>query len=147
MYKKEGRYNNFYTVDMTVIRTILQILILYLFYYMGVFIVKGTHLPIPPSIIGLLLLFLCLRQKWIKVGMIREGAGFLIGFMTLFFIPSMIGVVEYPELLSSKGFFLIVTVFASTILTIYMTGIFSKKIEEKEKGKGEEKSGSHHLYR
>ncbi|WP_235603657.1 CidA/LrgA family protein [Parageobacillus toebii] len=134
---------------MTIIRTILQILILYIFYYIGVLIVNVTHLPFPPSVIGLLLLFLCLQRKWIKVGIIQQGASFLIGFMTLFFIPSMLGIVEYPELLSMKGILLIVTVFASTVLTIYLTSIFSGIIERKERGlKGKEDGGveRHHLY-
>lgn len=134
---------------MTIIRTILQILILYIFYYIGVLIVNVTHLPFPPSVIGLLLLFLCLQRKWIKVGIIQQGASFLIGFMTLFFIPSMLGIVEYPELLSMKGILLIVTVFASTVLTIYLTSIFSGIIERKERGLKEKEDGGverHHLY-
>lgn len=134
---------------MTIIRIILQIGILYVFYYIGVFIVKGTHLPLPPSVIGLLLLFLCLQRKWLKVGIIKDGASFLIGFMTLFFIPSMLGIIEYPELFSEKGIVLLATVFASTLLTLYITSIFSGKIAEKEKGlkeKGEELNERDHLY-
>lgn len=126
---------------MIIIRTILQILILYLFYYLGVFIVNGTHIPIPPSVIGLLILFFCLQRKWIKVELIRDGASFLIGFMTLFFIPPMLGIIEYPELLSVKGFILIVTVLFSTLFAIYVTSVLSKKIEEKEKGSSKEKGG------
>lgn len=134
---------------MTIIRTILQIGILYVFYYIGVFIVKGTHLPLPPSVIGLLLLFFCLQRKWLKVGIIRDGASFLIGFMTLFFIPSMLGIIEYPELFSEKGILLLTTVFISTVLTLYVTSIFSKKVGEKEKAL-KEKEGElderNHLY-
>lgn len=130
---------------MTAIRIVLQIVILYLFYYIGVFIVKGTNIPLPPSVVGLLLLFFCLQRKWIKVGIIRDGASFLIAFMTLFFIPPIIGILEYPELLSLEGIILLVSVLLSTLFAIYITSILSKKIEEKEKG-GEviERNHIHH---
>lgn len=136
---------------MKVIRIILQIGILYLFYLVGVLIVKLTHLPLPPSVIGLLLLFLCLQQNWIKVKVIQGGASFLIGFMTLFFIPAMIGIIDYPELLSAEGIILVVTVIVSTLLAIYITGFFSMKIEKKEKEmyekKGEKIVESNHIHR
>lgn len=61
---------------MRIIRTIAQIIILYVFYYIGVLIVKVTELPLPASILGLVLLAVCLKMKWVKVEYIREGAGF-----------------------------------------------------------------------
>ncbi|WP_097072361.1 CidA/LrgA family protein [Ureibacillus xyleni] len=137
---------------MRIIRTIVQILILYIFYYMGVFIVEMTNLPLPPSIVGLLLLVGCLQLKWIKVEYIQDGAGFLIGFMTLFFIPPMLGIIDYPELLSIKGTILISAVFISTLFTIFFTGIISQKIgmkemARKEKGeRGEDAFESNHLH-
>jgi holin-like protein len=129
---------------MRIIRIIVQIGILYIFYYVGVFLVKITQLPLPASIIGLLLLVGCLQMKWIKVEYVRDGAGFLLGFMTLFFIPAMIGIIDYPELISMKGLILIASVIISTLLTIYITGIVSQKIEQKElqmEEKGEGKEG------
>lgn len=126
---------------MKVIRIVLQIGILYLFYYVGVLFVKFTHLPLPPSVIGLLLLFLCLQQKWIKVQVIQAGASFLIGFMTLFFIPGIIGIIDYPELLSIHGILLVVAVIVSTLFAIYITGVLGMKIEKKEKAIYERKGG------
>lgn len=117
---------------MKIIRIITQILILYVFYYIGVFIVELTRLPLPASIIGLLLLVFCLQMKWIKIEYIRDGAGFLIAFMTLFFIPPMIGIIEYPQLWSKDGLILIATVIVSTMLAIYITSVLSQKIEKKE---------------
>lgn len=117
---------------MRIIRIIAQILILYVFYYLGVFIVELTGLPLPASIIGLVLLALCLKMKWVKVEYIREGAGFLIAFMTLFFIPPIVGIIDYPELLSVKGMILIATVFASTLFAIFITSKTSELIEKKE---------------
>lgn len=126
---------------MRIIRIIAQIGILYFFYYVGVFLVKITHLPLPASIIGLLLLVGCLQMKWIKIEYIRDGAGLLLGSMTLFFIPAMLGIIDYPELLSMNGLILIASVIVSTLMTIYIAGIISQKIEQKELKMKEKKEG------
>lgn len=126
---------------MKIIRTIAQIAILYGFYYIGVFIVELTGLPLPASIVGLVLLFISLQMKWIKVEMIQLGAGFLIAFMTLFFIPPMMGIIDYPQLLSLDGIILMATVVFSTMFAIFITSILSQKIEKKEQSLKEGKEG------
>lgn len=138
---------------MRIIRIIIQIIFLYVFYYAGVLVIELTNLPLPASVIGLLLLFICLQLKWIKVEYIKDGATFLIGFMTLFFIPPMLGIINYPELMSLDGIILMVSVLVSTLFVLLFTGIVSQWIEKKEialiekKEKGEsevERNYSHH---
>uniref|UniRef100_UPI00201C70AE CidA/LrgA family protein n=1 Tax=Bacillus thuringiensis TaxID=1428 RepID=UPI00201C70AE len=55
-----------------VIRIIAQIGILTIFYYMGVGIVTYLHIPLPGSVIGLLLLALSLMFKICFVEYIQE---------------------------------------------------------------------------
>lgn len=117
---------------MRTVRTVLQILILYIFHYLGVLIVSLTKIPLPPSVVGFILLFICLLLKWIRIELIRDGASFLIGFMLLFYIPPMVGIIEYPQLLSYNGLILIVGVIVSTLFAILITSFFSQKIEKKE---------------
>ena len=126
--------------SMKIVRTIIQILLLYVFYYIGVFMVEITHLPLPASIIGLVLLFICLQFKWIKVDYIKDGANFLIGFMTLFFIPPIVGIIDYPELISVSGSLLVASVIISTLFVLLTTSMICQWIEKKElamKGKKE----------
>ena len=132
---------------MIIIRTIAQICIVWLFYFIGVLIVEWTGIVIPASIIGLVLLWLLLMFKVINVRLIQEGASTLIAFMTLFFIPSTIGVIEYPELLTTAGLLLVIAVIFSTVITIVMTGKVSQLIERKEQAVKEEVghvSSNHH---
>lgn len=117
---------------MRVIRIILQISILWLFYYVGVFIVELTGIFIPASIIGLVLLWGAMLLNIINVKWIQDGAGFMIGFLTLFFVPTTVGVIEYPELLTKDGALLVVAVILSTIITIVLTGKISLFVEKKE---------------
>ena len=117
---------------MRIIRMIAQIAILWVFYYIGVLIVEWTNIFIPPSIIGLVLLWALLMLNIINVKLIQDGASFLIAFLTLFFIPSTVGVVEYPELLTLSGLLLVLAVFVSTVIVIVVTGKVSQFIERKE---------------
>lgn len=117
---------------MRIVRMIAQIAILWVFYYIGVFIVEWTNIFIPPSIIGLVLLWVLLMLNIINVKLIQDGASFLIAFLTLFFIPSTVGVIEYPELLTVSGLLLVLAVFVSTVIVIIITGKVSQFIERKE---------------
>ncbi|MEK4228581.1 CidA/LrgA family holin-like protein [Solibacillus sp. FSL H8-0538] len=117
---------------MRVLRIMAQIAILFVYYYIGTLIVDFTGIIIPGSIIGLVLLWLTLYFKLIKVEFIQDGAGFLLAFLTLFFIPSTVAVVNYPELLSIAGAYLVIAVIVSTICTIVITGKVSQFIEKRE---------------
>jgi len=128
---------NFAAMLQRVVRIIIQIGILNIYYYIGEGIVSLLHVPLPGSIIGLLLLALSLIFKIIKVEYIQDGAGFLIGVLTLFFIPATVGVIDYPELLSTTGLLIILAVIASTLISIYITGLLTQMIEKKEQTKKE----------
>lgn len=126
---------------MKILRIIMQVVILYIYYYAGVAIVEFLHLPFPGSIIGLLLLSLSLHLKWLKVEYIQDGAGFLIGVLTLFFIPTTVGVIEYPELWTAKGLLVLLAVSLSTVIAIFVTGKISMIIEQKERAWKFQKGG------
>lgn len=117
---------------MRILRIIAQIGILSVYYFIGVLIVDVTGIIIPGSIIGLVLLWLSLYFKLLNVKFIQEGASFLLAFLTLFFIPSTVAVINYPELLTKAGVFLVIAVIVSTLLTMVITGKVSQYIEKKE---------------
>ena len=109
----------------------IQILVLYLFNLLGEIISSMLKLPLPGSILGLLLLFICLHFKVIPDAYIKQGAGFLLVLLPLFFIPATVGIIQYPEFLSGKGILLIVLVMISTFLTLIVAGRVSEVYEEK----------------
>lgn len=121
------------------IRVFFQIIILYLFYLLGSLIVQLLGIHFPGSIVGLILLFLMLRMKLVPVELIRDGAGFLLALLPLFFVPATVGVINYPQLLSTQGILLLLTVVVSTIITIIISGKICQYIEVKmQKGEAEQ---------
>jgi len=60
----------------------------------------------------------------------------LIAFLTLFFIPSTVGIVQYPELLTKSGVLLIIAVVISSIFAFVFTGKLGQFLEKMEEKKG-----------
>ncbi|MEK5206423.1 MULTISPECIES: CidA/LrgA family protein [unclassified Psychrobacillus] len=114
-----------------VIRIVFQVVILYLFSFIGSWIVQSLSLQFPGSIVGLLLLFVCLYFRIIPVELIKDGAGFLLAFLALFFIPATVGIMDYPELLSWAGLGMVLAIVLSTVITIIFTGRFCQYLERK----------------
>lgn len=114
-----------------------QIAFLYVLSLLGGIIVEFLHVPLPGSIIGLIILLLLLHMKIVKKEYIADGAGFLLPILTLLFIPATVGVVNYPELLSWLGVSLLIITIISTIFSLGVTAKFAQKLEQTERQKEE----------
>lgn len=119
-----------------IMKLISQVGILYVFSLIGNWIVEVLKIPIPGSIVGLLLLFCCLHLNILKESYIKDGAGFMLVVLPLFLVPSTVGVIQYPSLLSWNGLLLIVLVMGSTFLTMILAGWMTQWYEMKSR-KGE----------
>lgn len=115
----------------------LQIAFLYVLSLLGGIIVEFLHVPLPGSIIGLIILLLLLHMKIVKKEYVADGTGFLLPILTLLFIPATIGVVNYPELLSWLGVSLLIITIISTIFSLGVTAKFAQKLEQTERQKEE----------
>lgn len=114
-----------------------QIAFLYVLSLLGGIIVEFLHVPLPGSIIGLIILLLLLHMKIVKKEYVADGAGFLLPILTLLFIPATVGVVNYPELLSWLGVSLLIITIISTIFSLGVTAKFAQKLEQTERQKEE----------
>lgn len=94
----------------------------------------------PASVIGMILMFLLLVFKVLKVDHIREKSDFLLGNMAFFFIPAGVSIINYFDVLKDWVFQLIFICIVTTVITfavtaysmrfvIYLTARFSKKQE------------------
>ncbi|NSL51338.1 CidA/LrgA family protein [Calidifontibacillus erzurumensis] len=110
------------------IRIVIQIGVLYLFYYAGVWIQKTFHLLMPGSIIGMLLLFALLMTKKFKEGWIEQGASFLLSHLPLLFIPVTVGIIDFLDLFKGEGFFSIIVVIISSIIVMVASSAVSQWI-------------------
>ncbi|WP_213422068.1 CidA/LrgA family protein [Bhargavaea massiliensis] len=115
-------------------KKIIQLALIFLFYFIGVQVKEWFSLPIPGSIVGLLLLLVFIIVfKNIPVNAHADGASVLIRNFTLFFIPTTVAIILYLDLFKTWNAISFVTVLASTLLTIALTAW----VIERSIGKGE----------
>ena len=69
----------------------VQLMILFVISLIGEGISSFFHLPIPGSIIGLIILFLALQFKWLRVRHVNMVGNFLLANMTILFCLLQLG--------------------------------------------------------
>lgn len=83
-------------------------------------------LPIPTAIYGLILLFLALSFKIVKVEQIKEVSSFLSVFMSVLFVPPVVNLLEYWGILAPNLIPISLTVLLSTVLVFAVSGLVTK---------------------
>lgn len=121
-------------MTMKIVKSIVQIGFLYFLLLIGNSIARLLHLPIPGSIIGLVLLFLLLQFHIIKLEWIELGAALLLSELLLFFIPSAIGVIDYDALFGVQGMKVVLVIVGSAIIVMFITGYTAQWLERRKKG-------------
>lgn len=101
------------------------------FAFLGELLHHFIPLPIPASIYGIVLLFLALETKILKVSDIKETSSFLIAIMPLMFLPPAVGVIESWNLLRESWFPYVVVTLISTIVVMGVSGRITQGIIRK----------------
>lgn len=99
-----------------------QFLIILLISFVGELLKYLIPLPIPASIYGLVILFLALQFKVLKLEAIKETAKFLIDIMPLMFIPAGVGLVESWGALEKILIPVTVIMVVSTVFVMAVSG-------------------------
>ncbi len=102
--------------------------------YVGILLSKILHLPLPGTILSLLLLFLMLQFKVLKLEKIENAANFLLLNMTLFFMPPTVKIIDSYDLLEKDLVKIIIIIVVSTFITMGITGkVVQVMIDYREK--------------
>ncbi|GAA0179940.1 CidA/LrgA family protein [Clostridium sediminicola] len=91
--------------------------------FLGEFLSKTFHLPIPGNVLGMIILLCLLSLKIIKVEMINDISDFLLSYLPFFFIPAGVGLISSFQLLKGKWVAIILLCIITTIIAIVVTGL------------------------
>lgn len=97
------------------------ILIIFACLFFGEALIALTKLPLPPSVIGLLVLFICLQTGLVKLTTIEKLAQVLLDHLVLLVIPACIAIMQYLDIIKDDLWILIVAVSVSTMLVLFST--------------------------
>jgi holin-like protein len=121
---------------MQAIRVIIQMAILCLFYEIGKWCTAFFHLPIPGSIIGMLLLFLLLLSGVVNERVLLDGSGFFLRHFSFFFLPLSVSAIVLGPYFIEFGWKLILILVGSGVVGFLATSLSAEVlIRWKEKRK------------
>lgn len=121
---------------------IRQIAVLFGLCLLGEAVSMLLPIPIPASVISMMLLLGLLLKGWLKLGHIEDVGKFLLSNMAFFFVPIGVSMMEHSALLKETIGPIIVICIVTTILTFGATGMTVElvmKWQQKHKEKAHEK--------
>ena len=95
-------------------------------------------LPVPASIYGITLLFLCLELKILPLSAIKETSAFLIEIMPVMFIPAAAGLLDSWEVVRTELVPYTVITALTTVLVMAVSGKAVQAVTGPEKREEEE---------
>ncbi len=90
-------------------------------------------LPVPASIYGIIMLFLLLHFRWLRVYQIRQASMFLIEIMPVLFIPAAVGLMNSWGLISSLLIEYITITVIALVAVMIVSGRLTQSIIEKHR--------------
>ncbi|MFB3164635.1 CidA/LrgA family holin-like protein [Neobacillus sp. 179-J 1A1 HS] len=113
---------------------VIQVLFIHVFLFLGTALKEVIPLPIPGSMFGLILLFLALYFRIVKLEWVEKGAKWLMAELLLFFVPSAVEIVNYDEILSLQGAEIVLLIGISTVIVLGMTALVAERITGRKRG-------------
>jgi holin-like protein len=116
--------------------------------YVGLFIfsdrlVSWLHLPLPANVVGMVLLLVLIMTRIVPLRWVKAGANWLLAEMLLFFIPAVVAVVNYSDLLRSEGWRICVVIGVSTLLVLASTSLVVDRLYRFELARAARKQAHH----
>jgi holin-like protein len=88
------------------------------------------HLPVPGSIIGILLLFLSFQTKLLKPTAIEDTANFLLNHLTILFVPAGVGLMQYYGAIKYTWPILLGAVVVCSLVSLVAVGKTAEFVEK-----------------
>ena len=96
-------------------------------------IAKLLPINIPPSIIGIVILFVLLELKVLKTEDVEMTGDYLIKIMPILFVPARVGLIKYLDVLKIVAVPMVFVITLSTAIVMTAVGVVTQKLVEKKK--------------
>ncbi|MBZ4317327.1 CidA/LrgA family protein, partial [Mycobacterium tuberculosis] len=83
---------------------------------------------LPANLVGMVMLLLLIVCRVIPVSWVRAGARWLLAEMLLFFVPAVVAVVNYAQLLMVDGWRIFLVIALSTLMVLGATAWVVDKV-------------------
>ena len=116
----------------------VQLMIIFMISLVGEGISSVFHLPVPGSIIGLVLLFLALQFKLLRLRHISMVGNFLLANMTILFLPPAVGIMDKFQVIAPYLLPIILIILGAIVLNVCVIAVVVQLIKTRFEGDYEE---------
>ncbi|MDY5632594.1 MAG: CidA/LrgA family protein [Bacteroidaceae bacterium] len=88
----------------------------------GELIVHLSGIPLPASVVGMLVLTLLLELGWVKLSWVQGMSDFLVANIGFFFVPAGVGLMLHFGVIKASFWPIVVSTIASTLIVLVVTG-------------------------
>ena len=120
----------------------VQLMIIFMISLVGEGISSVFHLHVPGSIIGLVLLFLALQFKLLRLRHISMVGNFLLANMTILFLPPAVGIMDKFQVIAPYLLPIILIVLGAIVLNVCVIAVVVQLIKTRFEGDYEEGDAS-----
>lgn len=107
---------------------IKQLCIILLVSFIGELMSYYIPFPVPASIYGILLMFIALETKIIRLSSVKEVGSFLTGIMQVMFIPAAAGLLNSWGLIKEAWLQYIILIAVTTVAVMAVSGLVTQFI-------------------
>jgi holin-like protein len=111
-----------------------QAILLGLIYQASASLGDALHLPVPPNLVGLLLLLGLLSSGLLRPAHVEALGSFLLRHLTFFFVPFLVGLLAYGPLLATAGPALLASLVVAAGVGIVVAGLAAQAVADRRGG-------------
>ncbi|EHI74131.1 CidA/LrgA family protein [Streptococcus tangpeifui] len=112
----------------------VQFMIILIFSLVGEIISTVFNLPIPGSIIGLILLFVALEVKLVRLRHIYTVGKFMLDNMTILFLPAGVGIMQYFKVIIPNLLPILIITLGALVINLLTIGLIVTWIKNRFEG-------------
>lgn len=106
----------------------VQVVLYAIVFLMADRMVTLLHIPLPANIVGMLMMLLLIVSRVLPLKWVKAGSRWLLAEMLLFFVPAVVAVVNYAQLLMVEGWKIFLVIGISTMLTLGATALVVDRV-------------------
>jgi holin-like protein len=117
---------------MQTIKHLCQLAVLWGIYLLSDYIVLLADLPVPTSVLGIIILFGLLCLGVIRIEQVEGMADFLLRHLVFFFIPIVAGLMEWGGMFREHGLTLAFAIVGSSLAVLFVCAWLARVLYREE---------------
>ena len=110
-----------------------QILLIFLFSFLGELLRSLIPLPIPASIYGMVLLFLALTLGIVKLEQVKTAGNFLTSFFPVLFVAPVVSLIDCWDDIKAHILPILLVMILSSVVCFFVSGKLTQHLMKKRK--------------